>query len=85
MIDQNYVRRKFRVIYALDLMLSILLKNDYGILQSYNHIGDYVQVSGDKNDTNYLKVSGYRPARQTGFTVYFVPVTLAAFGVLILW
>lgn len=84
-IDQNYVRRKFRVIYALDSLLSTLLKNGDQMIYSYDQLGNYIQVSGDKDNADYLKVSGYGPAWKAGFKVYLVPVILAAFGVLLLW
>ncbi len=84
-IDQNYVKRKFRVIFALDSLLSTLLKNGTKLGNSHDEINNYIQVSGDKDDTNYLKVSGYRPARKTGLLIYLVPVIIAAISVLLLW
>lgn len=84
-IDQNYVRRKFRVIYALDSLLLILLKNSFQIDDSQDQIIDYIQVSGDKDDKNYQKISGYRPAWKAGLAVYLVPVIIATINVLLLW
>ncbi len=84
-IDQNYVRRKFRVIYALDSLLSTLLKIDVKIVNGHDEITNYIQVSGDKDDTNYLKVSGYSPAWKAGFAVYLVPVIIAFISVILLW
>ncbi len=85
MIDQNYVRRKFRVIHALDSLLLILMKDIVQIDNNKNQIIDYIQVSGDKDDKNYQKVSGYRPAWRTGLVIYLVPLIITTINVLLLW
>lgn len=84
-IDQNYVRRKFRVIYSLDLLLLTIMQKGVQIVNNSNEISDYIQVSGDKDDTNYQKVSGYNPAWKASLAIYIVPVIIATISVLLLW
>jgi len=84
-IDQNYVRRKFRVIYALDALLSILLKYGVEDANANNKINDHIQVSGDKHNSNYQLVTGYRPAWRAGLAIYLVPVLISTISILFLW
>lgn len=84
-IDQNYVRRKFRVIYALDSLLSIILRKGIQIVNTPNEIVNYIQVSGDKDDTDYKKASGYNPAWKVGLAIYMIPVIIAVISVALLW
>jgi len=84
-IDQSYVRRKFRVIYALDSLLSKILINSSQINTKIDEISKYIQVSGDKRNDNYLQVSGYKNAWMTGLAVYLIPVVSTFMGLLLLW
>ena len=84
-IDQNYVRRKFRVIYALDSLLSIILTKGSPIVNTPNEIVSYIKVSGDQNDTEYRKASGYNPAWRAGLAIYVIPIVIAVISVSLLW
>lgn len=84
-IDQNYAKRKFRVIYALDrLMMSVLERQG----QCQQGLGDdevFLQVAGDKNDDNYLKVSGYWREAAVSWAIYPLSILIAVIGVWLVW
>jgi hypothetical protein len=84
-VDQNYAKRKFRVIYALDrLMMSVLERKG----QCQQGLGDdevFLQVAGDKNDDNYLKVSGYWREAAVSWTIYPMSIAIAAIAVVLIW
>ena len=84
-IDQNYVRRKFRVIHSLDLLLAALMRSGVQFDQIHDEIIDYIQVSGDKDNTHYQNVSGYNPAWKAGLAIYSVPLIIACISVGLLW
>lgn len=84
-LDRNYVKRKFRVIYAFDELMSLIMRNDINILSNPNQIIAYMQVSGDKNDTSYREVSGYDNECWNGWVIYVVPIIMIAAGVALIW
>ena len=84
-IDVNYVRRKFRVIYALDKLLLTIMKRRETIISDPQEIEKYLQVSGDKYDDNYKKVSGYSPALKSALIIYVVPIIVATAAIIMLW
>ena len=84
-IDINYIRRKFRVIHALDALLACLLREDFQIRRNVGEISQHLQVAGDKDNDNYRKVSGYRPAFHAGLYLYFSPPLMAVVLITVLW
>ncbi len=79
-LDCNYTRRKFRVILALDTLLSIILRKGNGILNNPIELEEIIKVSGDKDNRNYIKVSGYRPALKAAIIIYCTPLAAIAFA-----
>ncbi len=84
LLDQNYARRKFRVIYALDRLMGVMLAKA-GQPPDPQELAEFVQVSGDKQNNTYRLVSGYRPAWWMAFWIYFTPVLLSGASTVILW
>lgn len=84
-IDLNYAKRKFRVIYALDrLMISILERRG----QCQQGLGEdevFLQVAGDKKNDNYLKVSGYWREATVSLAIYPMSILIALIVVLTFW
>lgn len=76
-LDCNYTRRKFRVIFALDTLLLKILQKGNGILNNPLELEEIINVSGDKDDRNYKKVSGYKPALKAARIIYCTPLVIA--------
>ena len=63
-VDKNYIRRKFRVIHALNSILETLVKSD--LVNDINTdalsvLNEHMRVSGDADNERY-KTDGYRQA-----------------------
>jgi hypothetical protein len=84
-IDQNYAKRKFRVIYALDSLMSGLVQTQGQVHDNLGYIEAFLQVAGDKSDKNYRKVSGYRREATASWTIYLLPIASAMLAVPLLW
>jgi len=74
-IDRNYARRKFRVIYSLDKLTSSVVRRS-PVLEKLDDIETFLQVSGDKSNETYREVSGYRHEMAASWTIYLVPITI---------
>ena len=85
LVDVNYLRRKFRVIYSLDKLLLKITQKGETIIANPKEIEKYLQVSGDKDDKNYKMVSGYRPALRAGLTIYLTPIIVGSIAVKVFW
>jgi hypothetical protein len=87
-IDLNYVRRKFRVIAALNRLYSILLvpHNISQIIVSDENQREsllkVVRISGDSGDRSY-RIPGYRNALMVSTLIYFIPIVLLLVGLYI--
>ena len=84
-VDRNYVRRKFRVINALDKLLAAIMTMEESSITSFREIKDYIEVSGDKDNQNYKKVSGYSSAFNAAVVIYCVPINISIICVFLLW
>jgi hypothetical protein len=84
-LDRNYVKRKFRVIYTLDALMSCVMLRDVKLFANMSEIINYMQVSGDKDDTFYREVSGYPHECYAGFVIYLVPIIMIIAGVMLVW
>ena len=87
-IDLNYVRRKFRVIAALNQLLSLVLHQPNaepnlasadGLRKS---LPEVMKVSGDTGDTSY-RTGGYSNALRVTIVLYFLPLLLLTLGLYI--
>jgi hypothetical protein len=76
-IDRTYVRRKFRVILALD-SLTAEVQQCSGDLRRI--APSLLQVAGDNGDAPY-KCSGYRQALKGELMVYAVPLAALLLGI----
>lgn len=63
-VDSNYLKRKFRVIYALNSIMECLIKNG-DLIEIGNEIiakiDKHIRVSGDADNKNY-ETDGYKQA-----------------------
>jgi hypothetical protein len=84
-VDRNYTRRKFRVIYALDKLMSGVVRRHGQVHGDLGDIEAFLQVSGDKRDKNYRNVSGYRGEAAAGWTIYLLPMAIALLALYLLW
>jgi hypothetical protein len=84
-VDRNYLRRKFRVIHAIDELMSTIARKGEQVLSSPREIEEYLKISGDKKDPNYLKVDGYPPAWRAGVAIYLIPIIMAGCVALLFW
>lgn len=84
-IDLNYLRRKFRVVFALDSLLSTLVNKGISSEQYQSNIEEYILVAGDKENTNYNNVSGYHSACKAGVAIFILPLLIAFICVFLLW
>ena len=87
-VDLNYVRRKFRVIAALNKLLSIMLHqpdiernigSDAGLSKSLREV---LKVSGDTGDTSY-RTDGYFNALVVTLILYIIPLLFITLGLFI--
>jgi hypothetical protein len=84
-VDQNYARRKFRVIYALDQLMSGIVQRHGQLHDDLVDIEASMQVSGDKNNQNYRKVTGYAREATVSLTIFLLPMAIAVLAVYVLW
>jgi hypothetical protein len=84
-IDLNYVRRKFRVIYALNGLMAVILDRDETELEDRSVVADFfrpfLSVSGDSGSRNFRSVNGYKGARTASLSIYLFPVIGVAIAV----
>lgn len=73
-IDLNYLRRKFRVIYALNNLIAELKDSDGDVETVTDR---YLMVSGDDGGAEYDS-KGYRQASLTGRILFFFPLIFLA-------
>jgi len=87
-IDLNYVKRKFCVISALNLLLPIVLEhpdisqnieNDKNKSKSLSKV---VRVSGDSGDKSY-RIAAYNNALVISVAIYFIPLVFLVVGLYI--
>jgi hypothetical protein len=80
-IDINYVRRKFRVINALNNLFLLILERDCADVGTSINVAQIkslsalVHVSGDTGDISY-RIKGYCSELVICFTLYFVPILM---------
>ncbi len=84
-VEQSYARRKFRVIYALDRLMSGIVYGKEKFPEGLEEIAGTFQVSGDKSDDSYRAVSGYAPEVMTSRIIFLLPMVIAGLAVFILW
>jgi hypothetical protein len=84
-VDQNYARRKFRVIYALDQLMFGIVQSKGQVHKNLQQIATTLQVSEDKSDDNYRKVSGYAHEATTSRVIFLLPMVIAGAAVFVLW
>jgi len=76
-IDRSYVRRKFRVILALD-HLETEIKESHGDIRKISV--RLLHVAGDNAEMPY-KGSGYREALRTELLIYLIPLVALVLGI----
>ena len=75
-VDKNYLRRKFRVIYSLNKILGYLFdiesldKVDNKIIED---LRKHIQVSGDADNRNY-DIDGYKQAVLAENSIYVISI-----------
>jgi hypothetical protein len=75
-LDQNYERRKFRVIASLNRLLSQALNlEDVENIKAEERkaLHESIQVAGDADNNSY-RISGYKQAAAAGITLYVASV-----------
>lgn len=75
LIDRNYVRRKFRVIRAVNDMMHAMTQADFDDKQV--DFGDLLGISGDADNKKY-RIGAYRIEMVVTSTIYSVPGVLIA-------
>lgn len=77
-VDLNYVRRKFRVISALNGLMAVIIEHDEAELMNREfiakHLRPFLSISGDSGSRDYASVSGYKGARTISLIIYSVPL-----------
>ena len=76
-VDCNYVRRKFRVILALNDLIGSIIENRDNLNEMSQSL---LKVAGHDPAMPY-KCDGYQEAASAGKAVYFVPAVFLAFAV----
>jgi hypothetical protein len=87
-VDLNYIRRKFRVIAAInDLMAALIRRSESETNSSKNdaQLKQSLSVAGDSGSLTYLSVAGYRGERRVAWIIYTIPVLGVAAGAALLW
>lgn len=85
MIDINYSRRKYRVIYSLENLNKILIFITSENKLDPKTVEEYLLVSGAKDDTKYLQVSGYTKEKNVALIIYLMPLITMVIGIILLW
>jgi hypothetical protein len=80
-IDRNYIRRKFRVILALDTLTTALV-NSRGDVRQVS--AGLLAVAGDNGDMPF-DCSGFRQARRTELGIYLTPLLLLVSGLSVIF
>lgn len=82
-IDLNYAKRKFRVIAAVNHLMTLIVNFNSSDLQtvSKNELIDLLIISGDAHNDTY-KIKPYYNETQVSKLIYFVPTLLIA-GILV--
>lgn len=76
-VDRAYVRRRFRVVHALNRLIEELMANGGNLKRVTT---PNLKVVGDNPDVPF-ESPGYRQARSTEFAVYLAPLGLLLVGV----
>ena len=81
-IDINYLRRKFRVISALDGLMAVILERGETELMDRSIVSDllrpFLSVSGDSGSRDFENVAGYAEAKTASLIIYLFPVICVA-------
>jgi hypothetical protein len=76
-VDRNYIRRKFRVIFSLNKLQSILAGLDVGVEElpksEKTRILEYMEVAGDSGLKTY-EGKGYNQELTVSYIIYFIVV-----------
>lgn len=87
LIDKNYVRRKFRVIFALNRLMELLSEySEDKVLDIEFRSGELkelLKISGDSASKNYREVDGYSGARLVSLIIFLMPIISVGLGSLI--
>lgn len=81
-IDLNYIRRKYRCIYALSHLLTDAFDN-IDTPGSYKHKAVWMKISGDDKDIKPNKVNSYKGALVEPLVLYSVPFLSILTGILL--
>jgi len=84
-IDLNYVKRKYRVIYALDLLYGHILGEEKFDESLIAKIREFISISGCKANKHYLWVLGYTKERDVALLIFLMPMISLIFGVIVIW
>jgi len=84
-VDLNYAKRKFRVIHALDNLISAIVEKQGQVHDGLGGSEVFLLVAGDKMDENYREVSGYRHEMAVARRIYLMPMIAAILSVPFLW
>jgi hypothetical protein len=85
LIDLNYVRRKYRVIHALDLLYDRIFSSEKHKDLKTKQLVDLIQISGSRANTLYRKCTGYPIERMITLLIYFMPLLSMVIGIALLW
>jgi len=85
LIDSNYVKRKYRVIQALDLLYDHILREEKFTEQEIIEIKGLIQVSGSRANKKYSEVSGYPKERNVVLIIYLMPIVSLIMGIILMW
>ncbi|MEP6507598.1 MAG: hypothetical protein ABJC63_05175 [Gemmatimonadales bacterium] len=82
-IDLNYVRRKFRVIDALNRLLQLLASHEISYFEESDAgkaaILPYLKVAGDSESKSY-EIAGYSGEKRVGQLIYTAPLVGISIG-----
>jgi len=73
-IDLNYVRRKFRVIMAVNRFAQIVTTIDFNNIKqtANNEVTEFLKISGDTKNDSYMS-GAYKGELMVSRIIYFVP------------
>lgn len=87
-IDLNYVKRKFRVIHALNELMELLTETSEDDLDKKFRIKKFqelLKVSGDTKSETYKEESGYEEAKEVSLYLYSIPLIGIGFAAILLY
>lgn len=84
-VDFKYVQRKFRVVSALNGLMTKIIEQDEAELMNREFIlrelKPFIVISGGLDSQDYAKVSGYNEARNISIIIYSVPIISVAIAI----